>query len=140
MKHVGEVGLWIDAAELAGLDQRVEDRPVLAAAIGIGEQGILAIERKRADGSLNRVGVELDASVIEEAREALPTREGVTDGLGDRAFLRDVGELGFLSLPQIPSARFSGHQLRWPIVRVQGQNAESCNGKGSPFCGGRDLR
>jgi hypothetical protein len=32
-EHVGEIGLGIDGVELAGLDERGEDRPVLAAAI-----------------------------------------------------------------------------------------------------------
>ena len=30
---VGEVSLWIDAVELAGLDERSDDGPVLAAAV-----------------------------------------------------------------------------------------------------------
>jgi len=48
---VGEVGLWIDAVRLAGLDQRGEDGPVLGAAIGAGEEVVLAAEGERADGA-----------------------------------------------------------------------------------------
>ena len=42
---VGEIGEGIDAAELARLDQRGDNRPMLAAAVGAREQSILAIER-----------------------------------------------------------------------------------------------
>jgi hypothetical protein len=45
---VGEVGLRIDATELAGLDQRGDDRPVLATAVGAGEECILPVQRNRA--------------------------------------------------------------------------------------------
>jgi hypothetical protein len=45
---------------------------VLGAAIGAGEERILAIERDRTDGALDRVAVDLDAAVIQEAGEALP--------------------------------------------------------------------
>ena len=57
---VGEVGLRIDAVELAGLDQRRDRCPVLAAAVGTGEERILAGERQRADGPFDDVGVDLD--------------------------------------------------------------------------------
>ncbi len=42
-EDVGEVGVRVDAAELAGLDQRRDDRPVLAAAVGASEQRIIAL-------------------------------------------------------------------------------------------------
>ena len=70
---VGEIGVRIDAAELAGLDQRRDDRPVLAAAVGAGEQRILAIEGDGADGALDDVGVDLDAAVVEEAGQSRPS-------------------------------------------------------------------
>ena len=41
-EHVGEIGLGIDVVELAGLDERGEHGPVLAAAVGPGEQRVLA--------------------------------------------------------------------------------------------------
>ena len=69
--------------ELAGLDQRGDDGPVLAASVGSGEQCILAIESDGTDGPLDRVGVELDAAVLEEAGEPVPELEGVADRLGE---------------------------------------------------------
>jgi hypothetical protein len=52
-------GLRIDAIQFAGFDERSEDGPVLAAAIGASEQRVLAIEGERADGALDGVGVDL---------------------------------------------------------------------------------
>jgi hypothetical protein len=46
---VGQIVMRFDAAELAGLDQRGDDGPVLAAAVGGGEQRVLAVERNRPD-------------------------------------------------------------------------------------------
>lgn len=44
------------------------DRPMLAAAIGTGKESALAVERERADGSFDHVGVDLDAPVIDVNR------------------------------------------------------------------------
>ena len=46
---VGEIGVRLDAVELGGFDERGDDGPMLGAAVGAGEEGILAIERDRAD-------------------------------------------------------------------------------------------
>ena len=91
---VGEIGVRIDAAELAGLDQRRDDGPVLAAAVGAGEQRILSVQRDRSDAALDDVGVDLDAAVVEEAGEPVPAREGIADRLGELGLLADQGELG----------------------------------------------
>ena len=66
---------------------------MLGAAVGAGEECILAIERDRPDGALDDVGVDLDATVVEEAGEARPSRECVADGLGELALLADEREL-----------------------------------------------
>src|SRR5260221_1702160 len=90
---VGEVGLWFDADELAGLDQGSDGRPVLAPAVGAGEECILPIEGERTDGALDGVEVDLDAPVLEEEAEAGPAGEGVTDGLGEPDLLPDDREI-----------------------------------------------
>ena len=66
---------------------------MLGAAVGAGEERILAIERDRPDGALDDVGVDFDPAVIEEAGEARPSRESVADSLGELALLADEGEL-----------------------------------------------
>ena len=73
-ERVGEIDLRIDARELAGLDQRGDDSPVFPAAVGAGEERVLAIEGDGSDRALDHVGVHLDPAVVEEAGKALPTR------------------------------------------------------------------
>lgn len=43
---VGKIGLRFDAEKLAGLDQRGDDGPVLAATIGAGEESVLPVGRR----------------------------------------------------------------------------------------------
>ena len=69
----GEIALRIDAVQLAGLDQGGQDGPVLAAAVGAGEEGVLAVERDWPDGALNDIGVDLDAAIVEEETEPVPS-------------------------------------------------------------------
>lgn len=66
---------------------------MLAAAVGIGEESILAVQCDRPDGAFDDVGVDLDAAVVEEAGEPLPPREGVADRLGELGLLADQAEL-----------------------------------------------
>ena len=54
-----------------------DDRPALRAAVGAGEQVVLAAEGDRPDGAFDGVGVELDAAVTEEAAESLPAAQGI---------------------------------------------------------------
>ena len=64
---VGEVGLGIDAVELAGLDQRGDDCPVFATAIGTSKECVLAVQCDRPDRAFDDVAVDLDATVVEKA-------------------------------------------------------------------------
>jgi hypothetical protein len=66
---------------------------MLGAAVGSGEQGVLACERERPDGALDDVVVDLDAAVVEEQAEALPARQRVADRLGELGLLADELEL-----------------------------------------------
>ena len=93
-ESVGEVGVGVDAAELAGFDQRGDNRPVAAAAVRAGEESILAIEGDRANGTLDGVRVDLDPAVVEEPGQALLTRQRIADRLGELALLADERELG----------------------------------------------
>ena len=90
---VGEVGVGVEAVELAGLDERGDRRPVLAAAVGSGEERILPVQGDGSDTALDHVGVDLDAAVIEEAGKPGPAGERVADGFGEPALLADQREL-----------------------------------------------
>ena len=65
---------------------------MLGTAVGAREQGIFPVERDRADRALDGIVVEFDAAIADEARQALPTRECIADGLGELALLTDQGE------------------------------------------------
>src|SRR5260370_34769424 len=88
-QHVAEIGLRIDAMELAGLDERSDAGPVLRALIVARKQRVLAIEHERPDAALDDVGVELDAALVEEAGEPAPMIERVADVLGHACLARD---------------------------------------------------
>ena len=90
---IGDVAPRLDAVQLAGLDQQGQHRPVVAAAVGAGEEGVLAVERDGPDGSLDDVGVHLDTAVFEGEVEPLPSGQRVADRLGQLALLADVIEL-----------------------------------------------
>ena len=90
---VGEVGVWLDADELARLDQRGSLRPMLAAAVRASEQGVLAVQGQGPDRALDDVGIDLDPAVVEEQAQAGPAREGVADRIGEFALAADQAEL-----------------------------------------------
>lgn len=61
---LGHPSVLIDARDLAVLDECVDHRLVIAAFVGAGEQGILAVERKGTDQALDSVVVEIDTAVV----------------------------------------------------------------------------
>ena len=83
-QNVLEIGERLDVIELCGGQQRGDDRPAGCAAIGSGEQMVLAAERDGPDGAFDRVVVELDAAVIEEAAKRSPAGERIADRIGER--------------------------------------------------------
>jgi hypothetical protein len=68
----GEPRERIDVVELGRLDQRGDDRPVMGAAVCPSEQGVLSSRGNRAHRALNGVGVQFQASVIEEQDQSVP--------------------------------------------------------------------
>jgi hypothetical protein len=67
--------------------------PMLGAAVRTCKQRVFPVQRDRTDGAFDGVVVELNAAIIDEARQALPTRERITDGVGEFALLADQTEL-----------------------------------------------
>ena len=61
---VTEIGLRVDGVQLAGLHERGDDGPVLAAVVGAGKEHVLAIESNRPNGALDHVGVDFDAAGV----------------------------------------------------------------------------
>jgi hypothetical protein len=98
-EDVGQIRERIDVIQLAGLDPGSDGGPMLGASVGTREQRVLPVERNRADGALDGIVVEFDATVIDEARQALPARQSVADGLCKFAFLADQTE--FYAQPRL---------------------------------------
>ena len=67
---------------------------MFAAAVGAGEEGVLAIQRNRPDRPFDDVGVDLNAAVIEETGQPFPARQRIADRLGELGLLADQAELG----------------------------------------------
>lgn len=67
---------------------------MVSAAVGAGEEAVLAGERQGPDGALDDVVVELDAAVAQEEGEACPARERVAYCLSELGLLADSFELG----------------------------------------------
>src|SRR6516165_11762369 len=81
LQHVPQVGVRFDFIELAALDERAGDGPSMTAAVTASEEMILSSKSNRPDCPFNRVGVELDATIIQEARQILPARKRVANVL-----------------------------------------------------------
>src|ERR1700737_2255808 len=84
-EHISEIGEGLEVVELGRGEERSDNGPAIAAAVRAGEQMVLAAERDRSDGALDRVVIELDAAVVEEAGERRPSGERVADRLGQPA-------------------------------------------------------
>jgi hypothetical protein len=84
LDYVDEMGVGLDAVEFCRFNQRADDRPPLAATVAAREQMIFSSERDWMDCTLDRMGVEFDANVIEKARQNFPARERVANGFGER--------------------------------------------------------
>src|ERR1700756_1999236 len=91
-EDVAQVGKGLDAVEPTGLDERGNDGPAAPTAVAAREQRILSCKDHRPQGALDRVGIELDPAVIEEAGEALPARQRIADRLRELTLGGDPGE------------------------------------------------
>ena len=85
LQDVSEPGKGLDVVELCGGDEGADGCPSDAATVRAREQMVFAPECDGPDGALDRIVVELDAAVIEEAGEGGPARERIADGLGEGA-------------------------------------------------------
>lgn len=93
LEHVAQVDVGFDVVELTGRNQRAGDSPTMPAAFAAGEQMVLAAERHRPDRAFDRIGVELNAAIMQVSRQPLPARERVRDRFGKRAAARDERKL-----------------------------------------------
>src|SRR6266849_3433387 len=75
LEHIVQVGVGLDAVHLASLDDRTEHCPSLSADVRTREEMILPSESYGTDRAFNDVGIKLDATIVQETREAVPARQ-----------------------------------------------------------------
>src|ERR1041385_8309904 len=71
---VGQIAMRLDAEQLAGLDQRGDDCPMLGTAIGAREERVFARQRKRPNAPLDHVVVDFHPAVFKKEAQAWPAR------------------------------------------------------------------
>jgi hypothetical protein len=107
-----QVGRRILTVELERLEHRVERRGDLGPSTRLRAVVILAPYDRAANGSLGGVVVQWNPRVVDEAREALPVRQGVRRCLANR----DRRERGLLPEPRLELGQhhhgFGSAQLR----------------------------
>src|SRR5258708_17971522 len=85
LEHIAQVGVGFDVIHFGGFNQRTQRRPARSTTIRSGEQMIFTTQCNGPDRALNRIGVELDATIVQESREAVPARQRIADRIGERA-------------------------------------------------------
>lgn len=100
-ERLGHPVMRVDVGDLAVLDQRGDDRPVVAALAGACEQGVLAVEGQVPDRPLDGIGVELNAPIVEEYGEPVPAGERIAYRFGQLALGADLADPGLEKMTQI---------------------------------------
>ena len=92
-KHVGNVGLRVDTVHFASLNQRRNTGPIFRTLIVAGEERVFPIQDDGAYASFDDVGIEFDATIVEETGEPLPMTQGIADRFSDQRLARDADKL-----------------------------------------------
>ena len=83
----------IDAIHLAGLNERGDDGPVFGTGVVACEEGVFSVQGDGADGAFYSVVVDLDATVGQEAAEAVAVFGDVGERLAQGRFGRGAGAM-----------------------------------------------
>lgn len=90
-QDTGQIAVGLDPIEFAGFDQGGDDGPVLRASIMSGEERVFTVEGDGTDGALDGVGIQFDATVVEEPAQPIPVFGDVFEGFSGRRLGRDTG-------------------------------------------------
>lgn len=83
-QYVGQIAVGLNLVHFAGFDQRRDDGPVLCACIMTCEERVFAVQSDGANGALDGIVVELDATVGKEKAQPIPVFGDVFQGLPGR--------------------------------------------------------
>ncbi|MGY3078121.1 hypothetical protein ACVWZZ_004529 [Bradyrhizobium sp. LM6.10] len=86
-EEVADVSERVDIVQLADFDQRRDGGPMLGSTAAARERRIFPIERNWTDGAFHDIVVELDPAIMDEVRQILLAREGITHVLRKLALL-----------------------------------------------------
>jgi hypothetical protein len=95
LEDVFQISEGIETIKPGTLDERGEDRPRPGSGIRAGEQGVAPAGGDAAVQALDRIGVDLDATVAQEDAQPVPMVQGIADRRGERRLAGDPAELGF---------------------------------------------
>lgn len=84
-------GVRTCAIQLAGLDKRGDDGPVLGPCVVAREEGVLAAQGDGTDGPLNGVAVDLDAAIGQEAAKAVSVLGDIAQRFAEGRLCGDAG-------------------------------------------------
>src|SRR6266540_3830087 len=75
LEHIAQVGVGLDVIHFGGFNQRTQRRPPRSTTIRFSEQMIFTTQCNGANRALNRIGVELNTTIVQEPREPMPARQ-----------------------------------------------------------------
>src|SRR4029453_6541822 len=145
IEDIFEISVWLRPIELRRLEQRSDHCPTVGAAVGPGEEVVLAPQSHGPDGALDRIVVELDATVLEEPAQRRPACEGIADRFGEAAARRHLQELvlqpGFEGLDQgtrvavtVPLALGRTMAANLGLDRIEPGDPAQCLGRDRRSC------
>src|SRR5690606_15565177 len=94
-------GEGIDVVHLGCLQKGRDCGPCLPAAVGSGKQRVLACDGLVPDSPLDGIGVDIEATIVQEALETLAAAPGIPDRLGEFRLVRDAAQFLFTERPEI---------------------------------------
>lgn len=93
LKRLGDVGNGVHVVDLAGGNDRRKQGPIFGPDLMTAEERVFFWSNRSAGSLFDRIGVELETPVIEEARQSPPMIERAADVLSERRAARDHRQL-----------------------------------------------
>ena len=109
-EHVTQIGFGIQAVQPRCSYQTIKDRCAPSTRVRAGEQVVSAAYSNGPQRSLGDQVVQLDATVVEIARESIPKAERIVDGCGGLGLRRQLSQGLFQPSSQIVEQR------AWPAM------------------------
>lgn len=88
--EAAEICLGVEAAEFGGFDDGVDGGGAVVSAVGAGEGPVFASDGQGTDSAFGSVVADVETSVSGVARQCVPAREGIADGLSQRTLAADL--------------------------------------------------